>query len=357
MKHAIWRQKFIGNTGLEWGQALLSLAICFVVIFLIRFFIRRTIRRWKGKHNHELNAHFLQALDGSGIPLLLIASTYFAVSLLDFTKKTERIIHIAFLFAATFFAVRMIRAIIRQLVFSFIKNQENLAEKKRQANGLLFILNVIVWILAATFLIGNLGYNVTTLVAGLGIGGIALALAAQTILGDLFNYFVIFFDKPFEVGDFIIVEDKLGTIEYIGLKTTRVRSLSGEQLVFSNTDLTSARVHNYKRMEQRRVVFQLKIVFQTPKEQLVHIPEIVKNIITTHENVRFDRGHFSEIGDFYYGFEFVYYVLDPDFAVYRDIQQDILLRILEAFRKENIFLAYPAQNLFLKEGIQKSTFS
>ena len=210
---------------------------------------------------------------------------------------------------------------------------------------MLIIVNVITWILGATFLIDNLGYDVTTLIAGLGIGGIAIALAAQTILGDLFSYFVIFFDRPFEIGDFIIVDDKLGTIEYIGIKTTRVRALGGEQLIFSNTDLTNARLQNYKRMEQRRVVFQLRTFYQTPREKLERISPMVKTIIESKKQTKFDRGHFSSFGESSYIFEFVYYVLSADYNIYMDIQQSIYFDIVQSFEKEGISFAYPMQLL------------
>ncbi|MCZ7615125.1 MAG: mechanosensitive ion channel family protein [Ignavibacteriaceae bacterium] len=169
----------------------------------------------------------------------------------------------------------------------------------------------------------NLGFDISAVIAGLGIGGIAIALAAQTILGDLFSYFVIFFDRPFEVGDFITVQDKSGTVEYTGIKTTRLRSLSGEQLVFSNHDLTNSRIHNYKKMERRRVVFTLRVIYQTTAEQIESIPKLVREIIESQQDVAFDRGHFASYGDFSLNFEFVYFVLEADYNKYMNIQQAI----------------------------------
>src|SRR5690606_5003149 len=149
-----------------------------------------------------------------------------------------------------------------------------------QLRGITLIVSIVIWSIAILFFINNLGYNVTTILTGLGIGGIAIALATQTILADLFNYFVLFLDRPFAVGDFIVVEDKSGTVEAIGIKTTRVRALSGEQLVFSNTDLTNSRLHNFKRMQQRRVVFTLGVTYTTPKEKLEKIPQVIQDAIT-----------------------------------------------------------------------------
>jgi small-conductance mechanosensitive channel len=184
-------------------------------------------------------------------------------------------------------------------------------------------------------------------VAGLGIGGIAVALASQALLGDLFSYFVIFFDKPFEIGDFIIVGDKLGVVEYVGIKTTRIHALSGEQIVFSNTDLTNSRVHNFKKMEKRRVVFKLGVIYQTPAEKLKSIPRIVKDIIEEQQDVTFDRGHFQSFGDFSLNFEFVYYVAGADYNKYMDIQQAINFSINDIFAREKIEFAYPSQTLFV----------
>ena len=183
----------------------------------------------------------------------------------------------------------------------------------------------------------------------LGVGGIAIGLAAQAVLKDLFSYFSIIFDRPFEVGDFIIVGDLLGTVEYIGAKTTRLRSLGGEQLIFSNTDLTDSRIKNYKRMEQRRVLFQFGIVYQTPYEKLQQIPSIVKKIIEDVEDTIFDRTHFSSYGDSNLVFEVVYYVVGSDYNKYMDIQQSINLAIFKEFETRGVEFAYPTQTLYINK--------
>ncbi|MDO9079933.1 MAG: mechanosensitive ion channel family protein, partial [Desulfuromonadales bacterium] len=211
-------------------------------------------------------------------------------------------------------------------------------------------LNVVIWVLGLMFLLDNLGFKITSVVAGLGIGGIAIALAAQTVLGDLFNYFVIFFDRPFEVGDFLVIDDKKGTVEHIGIKTTRIRSLGGEILVFHNTDLTNSRIHNYKKMERRRVVFQVGVVYQTTPDNLENLPLIMKEIIEKQEDATFDRAHFASLGDFSLNFEVVYYVLGDDYAHYMDIQQGINLAIFREFKEKGIEFAYPTQTLFMNKA-------
>ncbi len=214
-------------------------------------------------------------------------------------------------------------------------------------SAIAFIGKLILWSVLLLLALHNMGINVTAMIASLGIGGIAVALAVQNILGDLFASMAIILDKPFIVGDFIIVGDLMGTVERIGLKTSRIRSLSGEQIVFSNNDLLSSRVRNFKRMWERRVVFSIGVTYQTPAEKLEAIPGIIRGIIEGQETARFDRAHFSSYGDFALVFEMVYFVKDPDYGVYMDTQQAINLAIFRRFEEEGIEFAYPTQTLFL----------
>lgn len=207
---------------------------------------------------------------------------------------------------------------------------------------------VLMWSVLTLVALANLGIDVSALVAGLGVGGVAVALATQNILGDLFASFSILLDKPFIPGDFIIVGDFMGTVEQIGIKTTRIRSLSGEQIVFANNDLLQSRLRNYKRMSERRVSFRLGVTHQTSADQLRVIPGMLSDIIRTHERARFDRAHFAEYGDFALVFEAVYYVLDDDYGLYMDIQQAINFAIHEQFSAAGIEFAYPTQTLILQ---------
>jgi small-conductance mechanosensitive channel len=211
-----------------------------------------------------------------------------------------------------------------------------------------FVVKLVLAAIAALLILDNIpGVEITALVASLGISGIAVALAVQNILSDLFASLSIVLDKPFVIGDFIIVDSYLGTVEHIGLKTTRVRSLSGEQLVFSNNDLLKSRVRNYKRMAERRVVFSIGVTYQTPFDKLKRIPTIIREIVESQKAARFDRAHFQAYGDFALKFEVVYYVLDPDYNRYMDIQQAINLAIYQAFEGEGIDFAYPTQTLYI----------
>ena len=208
-----------------------------------------------------------------------------------------------------------------------------------------FILRLALGSLLLLLALDVLGFNVTTLLASLGIGGIAVALAVQNILGDLFASLSIALDQPFVIGDVIKVDDSLGTVQFIGLKTTRIRSLSGEQIVIGNGDLLKRRIQNFRRMAERRVLFQFVVLPDTPAAWVDMIPGLVRRIIEARPETRFDRAHFKEFDDSGLRFEVVYYVLDPDYNVYMDLQQAINLAILAAFRKEGIGFAFPARTL------------
>lgn len=210
-----------------------------------------------------------------------------------------------------------------------------------------FVGRLMLWALVAILLLDNLGIDVTALVAGLGVGGIAVALALQNILGDLFASLSIVLDKPFAVGDFLIIDEHMGAVENVGLKTTRIRSLSGEQLVFSNADLLKSRIRNYGRMFERRVVFKLGVTYQTPRDKLKKIPAMVREAIEEQNKIRFDRAHFQAYGASSLDFEIVYYVLSPDYNQYMDIQQAINLGIHERFEQESINFAYPTQTVYV----------
>ncbi|HWU44155.1 MAG TPA: mechanosensitive ion channel family protein, partial [Bdellovibrio sp.] len=199
------------------------------------------------------------------------------------------------------------------------------------------------------FGMSNLGIDVGALIAGLGIGGIAVALAAQNILGDLLASLSIVLDKPFEVGDAISVGGLSGVVENIGLKTTRVRATTGEQLIFSNKDLLESRVQNFKRMWQRRVVLKIGVTYSTPESKLTQIPGWIKGFIEADETLRFDRAHFMNIGAHSLDFEVVFFVKSDSYQVYMDRQQALLLTIYNKFNFEKVEFAYPTQSIIVEK--------
>jgi len=351
-----WDRILFGNPFSDWAIAIGIVIASFALIKILKGPVLRKLKKWAEKTTFTFDDFIVMGIERTLIPFLYFAAIFGAFDYLTFNTVTTHVIKVAKLFIITFFILRLINSAIQYFIFSFLEKQENSDVKKKQAGSLLIILKGVVWILGLVFLINNLGYNVTTIITGLGIGGIAVALAAQAVLGDFFSYFVIFFDRPFEIGDFIILDDKtIGAVEYIGVKTTRVRAISGEQIVCSNKDLTDSRVHNYKKMLRRRVVFSIGVIYQTTSEQMKKIPGIIKSIIDSTDNATFDRSHFSAFGDFSMNFETVYFIETPDYNQYMDAQQKIYLELLETFEKENIEFAYPTQTLFAGNNFNKTS--
>lgn len=342
------------NTVRDWGIALGIVAAAIIILRLTQFIVVKRLRSFAKKTKTTIDDFVISVIQRSVMPLLYVLAFYFGLKYLKFPERVLAIEHIAIMLVTTFFILRAITSFIAYLFKQTLVKYEGNKQREKQSRGILLIIQVIIWLLGFLFLIDNLGYDITTIIAGLGIGGIAIALAAQTILGDLFSYLVIFFDKPFEVGDFIIVDDKMGTVEYVGIKTTHIRTLSGEQLICSNTDLTNSRVHNYKRMQERRIVFSFGVVYSTPADKLKKIPGMVKDIISSLEGTRFDRAHFQTFGDFSLNFEVVYYVLSPDYNVYMDTQQTINFKLFDLFEKEKIEFAFPTQTLYVSRTAQES---
>lgn len=346
----ILSQEYYGNTV---QQYIIALTIIIGGILLIRIFRKRLlnqIKKWTERTQTKLDDYIIEGIEKFGLPILAFVVIYSGLSYLTFSEKADKILDNSMVVVITIYVIRLLSAIIRLTLESFISSQEGGQEKVKQLNGIMLIINVVIWAVGLLFLFDNLGYNVTTIIAGLGIGGIAIALAAQNILGDLFNYFVIFFDRPFEVGDFITVDDKKGTVEHIGIKTTRLLSVNGEQLAFSNSDLTKSRIHNFKRMNRRRIVFTLGIVYNTSFEKLEQIPNLIRDIITIQEHATFDRAHFAKYGAYSLDYEIVYFVESSDYIEFMNIQQAINLKIFKTFAEKGIEFAYPTQTVLVSRG-------
>ncbi len=342
-------ESIFGNTVLDYLSSLAIFICGIVIVYVFKRYVLHRLKVWADSTDTTIDDLLVSAIQKTLLPVFYFGVFYFSVYTLKLTPRLERGLEIAAIILITVLVVRTVTSTINHGLQSYLKKSADSSGGEKQLKGIRGLLNFSIWAIALVFLLDNLGVKITGFVAGLGIGGIAVALAAQAVLGDLFSYFVIFFDKPFEIGDFIIIGDKMGVVEKIGIKTTRIRALGGEQMVFSNTDLTNSRVHNYKKMEKRRVVFSLGVIYQTPSEKLKAIPQRVKEIIEQQEDAAFDRGHFASYGDFSLNFEFVYYVTGADYNKYMDIQQAINLAIFEAFEKAGIEFAYPSQTLFVNK--------
>lgn len=345
----ILQTSFMQNSVQDYLLFLGAFVLGIFVIRLVKGITLHRMKAWAEKTSATIDDFLISIFEKRLIPMLYLGVFYLTVKTLTMTASAGRIIDVACLIVLTYFSMRLIMQLLNYTLETYWIKKEVDESRQRSLSGILKIIKVVIWGVAITFLLDNLGFKISAVVAGLGIGGIAVALAAQTILGDLFSYFVIFFDKPFEIGDFIIIDTYLGTIEHIGIKTTRVRSLGGEQLVFANTDLTNSRVRNYKRMEKRRIVFKIGFIYQTTLEQLKEIPGIIRKVIEDIESAVYDRAHFASYGNFSLDFEIVYYVMSSDYNKYMDIQQEINFALKEEFEKRGIEFAYPTQTLYLEK--------
>ncbi|MFW5782735.1 MAG: mechanosensitive ion channel family protein [Candidatus Muiribacteriaceae bacterium] len=340
--------KFMGNALSRYLLALFVLLASVFIIKILKIVISRKISKAVEKTTTRFDDILLDFFNSDLIPVLYYGALYIATFQLKLTDGIAKLVKaggvIFIAIQATRVALKFLRFVLEEKV---IPKNENF--NATTSNGIMLFLKMIFWGLCGIFILDNLGFDISAVVAGLGIGGVAIALASQNILNDLFNYFVIFFDRPFESGDFVVIGDFLGVIKHIGIKTTRITSLSGEELVFSNSDLTGSRLRNYRKMEKRRVVFDLGVTYDTPNEKLSLIPGIVKDIIEKIEDAVFDRCHFKTFKDFSLHIETVYYVIGNDFTKYMNIQQKINLEVKERFENEGIEFAFPTQTLHVSQ--------
>lgn len=340
-------QSFWNNTVYDYLFVLGAIIVGVLVVRLLKGPVLRKVKDLTSKTKSGVDDFIVDSIERFGIPALYIILVSWAIRLLNMSPRLSGFIDFVTTIIVTVLIIRFISSTILMLLTRYVRQQSGGEEKVKQLYGIMVIINVFIWTVGILFLLDNWGMDVTAIIASLGIGGIAIALAAQNIVGDIFNYFVIFFDKPFEVGDFVVIDEKNGVIEYVGLKTTRIKTLSGEQLVFSNSDLTNSRIHNFKKMERRRIVFKIRTNYETTHGQLAEIPALLKAIILEQKPVTFDRAHFFAYTDSGLDFEIVYYVESGEYNLYMDIQQAINLRIHEEFEKRNIGLAVPIRSLYV----------
>lgn len=340
-----------GNSVADWGLAIgIALATAAAIVIAQRVGLRY-LSYYARRTDTNLDDALIGALRKTRLLLLLPLAAYAGAQSLTLPPRPASLLsHVAVLALLLQAGIWANRFIVAWLARAVDRRRERDAAGATTLTVLGFVARLIVWALVLLLALDNLGFNISALLAGLGIGGIAVALAAQNILGDLFASLSIVLDKPFVIGDFIIVGELMGTVEYIGLKTTRIRSLSGEQIVFSNTDILNSRIRNYKRMVERRVLFGFGVVYQTPARMLELIPALVREIVTAIPGTRFDRAHFKEFGDSSLNFEVVYYVLSADYGPYMDIQQTINLALFRRFEELGVDFAYPTRTLYLQNA-------
>ena len=352
MFNDIFYQIYFQNRLIDYLIALLIFVIAILTIRFLKNFLTKILVNLASKKSAKIDDRFVDTFQNKIKPfinLLYFASFYFSFYQLKIPIIIERYLNIIIIALFIFYSVKFAISIFSYFLENYWIKKERDGTRITALRGIETFLKIMVWSIAFIVFLDNLGVQISALLAGLGIGGIAIALASQNILGDLFSYFIIFFDRPFEIGDFLSIDNFSGTIENIGIKTTRIRGLGGEEIIFSNTNLVNSRLRNYKRMKKRRISFNFGVNRETSLEQLKEIPDLIKAIFQDIKGTTFDRAHFSSFGDFGLIFEVVYYVNSRDYNQYMDIQQEINLRLKEELEKRTIKLAYPTQTVFLSK--------
>ena len=348
MDQAFLDRILLGSTVQSWGELLLLWLAVAVGLLLVRRLVAGRFVALSERTDNNIDDAIAVLLKGTRTTFLVVIALAIAVSIAeDDSPATQVIRRIAFI-AAMIQVGLWGNDIVAFWATLYTKRQgeEGVAQITAvRAVGL--VARIVLWSVLFVLALDNFGVDITALVAGLGIGGIAIALAVQNVLQDLLAYISIVVDKPFVYGDFIVLGDFAGSVEYIGIKSTRLRSISGEQLVFSNSDLLSSRLRNYKRMYERRVVISTGVTYDTPRPKLERIPGMIRNVVEAQADIRFDRCHLKSFGDFAITFETVFYVTAPDYALFMDRQQAINLGIHEAFEGDQIEFAFPTQTLHL----------
>lgn len=346
---------FYGNSIKAWLVALGAVVFVFFAAKMLLLWVARRLKVTGDKETAYINDFIADLLrHKTKTILILIVSVYAGSLVLDLPQKTA---HFARSLAVIAFCLQLALWGNEAIKYFTSRRREETKEDdpgRVSAYALIsFLSKAAMWSLISLVILGNLGINITALVAGLGIGGIAVALSVQNILGDLFASISIVLDRPFIVGDSIAVGDYSGKVEYIGIKTTRIRSHSGEQIVFSNADLLGNRIRNYKNMAERRVLLSVGVTYQTPSEKLKNIPLMIGEIIENIDQTRFDRAHFKQYSESALIFEIAYYVLVPDYNIYMDIQQNVNLEIFERLQAEGIDFAYPTRTVYQIDAAAK----
>jgi len=337
---------------LSWAKAVGLAAVIAVVLVGARRLASHWFGRVADRTKNHVDDVVVAIIRGSRSFFLAAAALVVAKTVLEAPDAADQVIwrlfFLALLVQVGLWGNDLVSAASRWYISREEHDGEADPSRVTAARAFALMGRLVLWSILLILTLDNFGVDITALVAGLGIGGIAIALAVQNVLKDILAYVSILVDQPFVIGDFLMVGDLSGTVEHVGVKSTRMRSLSGEQLVFSNEDLLSSRIRNYKRMFERRVVFSVGVVYGTPPGQLEAIPGLMKEAIEAQADVRFDRAHFKAMADFALTFEGVYYVLVPDYAAYMDRQQAINLQLYRKFGELGLEFAFPTQTLHVE---------
>jgi small-conductance mechanosensitive channel len=338
-----------GNSGMAYATALLIIIAGIVLLKLFKTLVVHRLKAIAQRTAVDFDDFVISIIDEIHWPFYVLVSLYVAFQTLVLPEIVVKIMQALLMLGITYYIIRSLSNLLDYGTKKVIANRQK-HEKAGDVSVIMTLskmLKGILWGVAIVMALSNLGYNVSAIVAGLGIGGLAVAFAFQKILEDVFSSISIYFDKPFEIGDFIIVGENMGTVKRIGIKSTRLQALQGEEIVISNRELTSVRIQNYKKMKKRRIAFAFGVVYQTDTAKLNKAAEIVRAVVKKAEHAELDRVHFKSFGSSSLDFEVVYFTNTGDYNVYMDTQQEINLGIKEAFEKEGIEFAYPTQTIYM----------
>lgn len=336
-----WDSLLLNNTVRDYLFAV-GLFVAWVVIFrLIQYAVFYRVRSLTKKTSTDIDDMAVQLVEKIRPPVYIVLALWVAVRTVSLSALLRSVVDGATVAVLVYQAIVTAQLLVNYVVGRRLRRGTHAPVPAQpmqpDPHSALQVVNkitaVVLWSVGLLFIMSNFGIDVTSLVAGLGVGGIAIALAAQNILGDLFSSLAIYLDKPFAVGDFIVVGDVMGTVTYIGIKTTRMRALSGEEVILSNRELTAARIKNLRRMTERRVVFELAVAADTPSKLVEAVPTVVQKIIERRQEVRFGRAHLTKIDSAGFVYEVVYHLSNPDYHAYRDVQQAIALDIVRVFHE------------------------
>lgn len=345
-----WDSVLFGNPIHDYAITLGIFVVWLIFLRYAQHFIFKHLRTITGKTETDFDNKLVAAIESLRPPFYFFLSVYFSSKTLILAPTAEKVLSSILVLWVVYQIIVVIETIVDYAISKKLKEGGQDDSSQAVTGVFRIVMRFSVWSIGLILALSNLNVNVTSLVAGLGIGGIAIALATQNILGDLFSSFAIHLDKPFAVGDFIIIGNDLGTVKKIGLRTTRIATLRGEELIVENKELTSTRIMNFKQMKERRVVSVIKVDNTIDREKLKAIPGWYKIIIEKETDARFDRSHFSNFGESWLEFETVYYVLSPEYNLYMDIQQKINISILEKLDEEGVSLAVPTRKMYTIKG-------
>ncbi|MBI5391041.1 mechanosensitive ion channel family protein [Candidatus Woesearchaeota archaeon] len=345
------REEIVKNSTNDYVSSAIVFLVGLVILKIFKTVIISKLKQLALKTKNDVDDALIEFVDEIHWPVFVIGAAWFASKPLHLPVLVDTAFNYVIYATLVYLAIKLSFKVINYFTEKEVRRRKEQHEGQNVSvvNFLSIGAKTIVIILIGILVLSNIGLNVSSLLAGLGIGGIALAFGLQRVLEDIFSSVSIYFDQPFKEGDFIVVGTDRGTVRRIGLRSTRIKTLRGEELIVPNKELTSTRVSNLKNMEQRRIEFNVGVEYNTPVRKIKKIKAAVKKIITQQPSAEFDRVHFKAFGDFSLIFEIVYFVKSRSVKEYKDTQEAINLGMMKYFEKEDIKFAYPTQTIILQK--------